>query len=533
MWKAVIADDEGVIVNGLKKLIDWQSLNVSIEGDARNGEQLLKEIERVEPDLVITDIKMPKMTGLEVQRRCARTHSKAKFIFISGYEEFSYAKEALTNGAVDYLLKPVGRKDLEEAVKKAITRREDQHTVDIFSEKRGEAQNLIWDDSQGENLDNDALLRLFEKEGISRENSFFVGICAGVRPDIAEELAEKSFQRYNLLRFSVFNRIAEGIQGKKHGFTVRTDRDCIHLMGVFSKDHVDDFAEIYIEPVRQRVEMEYNTKLCIGIGAVTDQMTMLRNTYKAAKFSFELYFFEEKQQICFDDIHRDYTVSFEDYGEAVEKAFRAIVAKDPEVLDKIDAIMDSIEALHYGNAYAVRARTLHFSDDLFSRLGQYHMLEGGIYEMQEQLQQIVSSQRTFRGLCLAVRDFYEIIVKKIYATGKSRDKVIIEEVKDYIKAHYAEDLSIKELADVACVSQNYFSAMFKKETGENYKAYLTSIRMKEALRLLQETDDKTYEIGEKVGYNNVRRFVEAFKQIYSVSPMEYKKGLHGGSAEKK
>lgn len=78
---------------------------------------------------------------------------------------------------------------------------------------------------------------------------------------------------------------------------------------------------------------------------------------------------------------------------------------------------------------------------------------------------------------------------------------------------------------MACVSQNYFSAMFKKETGQNYKAYLTSLRMEEALRLLRETDDKTYEIAEQVGYNNVRRFVDAFKQIYSVSPMEYRKGL--------
>ena len=102
---------------------------------------------------------------------------------------------------------------------------------------------------------------------------------------------------------------------------------------------------------------------------------------------------------------------------------------------------------------------------------------------------------------------------------------MIEQVKDYIKAHYAEDMSIKELADVACVSQNYFSALFKKETGQNYKAYLTSIRMEEAIKLLRTTDLKTYEIGEKVGYNNVRRFVDAFKQIYNVSPMEYKKSL--------
>lgn len=91
------------------------------------------------------------------------------------------------------------------------------------------------------------------------------------------------------------------------------------------------------------------------------------------------------------------------------------------------------------------------------------------------------------------------------------------------------DLSIKELSDVACVSQNYFSAMFKKETGQNYKAYLTSIRMEEAIKLLRQTDYKTYAIGEKVGYNNVRRFADAFKQMYKVSPMVYKKTLKSES----
>ncbi|MCD7921902.1 MAG: AraC family transcriptional regulator [Clostridiales bacterium] len=145
--------------------------------------------------------------------------------------------------------------------------------------------------------------------------------------------------------------------------------------------------------------------------------------------------------------------------------------------------------------------------------------------MQDELQRKVEAQFTMSALKKCIHNHYEDLLNRIYEKGKSEEKVLIEDVKKYIRQHYTEDLSIKELADVACVSQNYFSAMFKKETGQNYKAYLTSLRMEEALRLLRETDDKTYEIAEQVGYNNVRRFVDAFKQIYSVSPMEYRKGL--------
>ena len=132
MWKVVIADDEGVILQGLKKLIDWQSIDVALVGEARDGQRLKEVIEETQPDIVIADIMMPHMTGLEVIRWYAGQGSHAKFIFISGYQEFSYAREAIKCGAVDYLLKPVGRKELEDAVQKAIQRLVEQNTVEIF-----------------------------------------------------------------------------------------------------------------------------------------------------------------------------------------------------------------------------------------------------------------------------------------------------------------------------------------------------------------------------------------------------------------
>ena len=206
----------------------------------------------------------------------------------------------------------------------------------------------------------------------------------------------------------------------------------------------------------------------------------------------------------------------------------AACAEDPQVLDKIDQVMENVENIHYGNWKAVVMRTMIFTGDLGMKLSQYRLLDVDFYRMQDCLQKQVESQHTMSGLRRCIHEHYADLIQQVYAKGRSQDKVLIEDVKNYIREHYMEDLSIRELAEVACVSQNYFSAMFKKETGQNYKAYLTSIRMEEALRLLQETDLKTYEIGEKVGYNNVRRFVDAFKQIYAMSPMEYKKSMKRG-----
>ena len=525
MWKVVIADDEGVILQGLKKLIDWQSIDVALVGEARDGQRLKEVIEETQPDIVIADIMMPHMTGLEVIRWYAGQGSHAKFIFISGYQEFSYAREAIKCGAVDYLLKPVGRKELEDAVQKAIQRLVEQNTVEIFKREDDEMQKLFREINDGQEFENEELYQLFAAENMELQGHFFAGICIGIQPDKAAEMMQDSFERFNLLRFSVYNQIAQQFRGR--GFVLRKDDCAIHMMGVFPYGEEQVFVSKYVLPVIEKVEKQMNVPLTVGIGMISQDVIGLKNVYKTAKFAFELYYFEEMPIIDIKDIHKDYHVSFEDYSKSVDNAFRALIGHDEDYQTKIEAVMNTIEAIHYGNRNAASARVLYFTGDVTSKLFSYNLLDGDFYAIQDALQKETEKQKTFRALRDSVTDYFVRIWQNLEKNVKSKDKMLIEDVKKYIQKHYMEDLSVKELAEVACVSQNYFSAMFKKETGQNYKAYLTEIRMEAAIKLLLQTDDKTYEIGEKVGYNNVRRFVEAFKHIYKVSPMEYKKQLKG------
>ena len=344
MWKVVIADDEGVILQGLKKLIDWKSVDVELVGEARDGQQLKEVIEETDPDIVIADIMMPHMTGLEVIRWYNETHSHAKFIFVSGYQEFTYAKEALQSGAVDYLLKPVGRKDLEDAVRKAIQKLEEQNTIEIFKEEDDEMQKLFREINDGQGFENDELYQLFEAENIDFEGHFFVGICVGIRPDLASDMVRDSFERFNLLRFSIYNQIAQKLRGK--AFVLRKDDCALHLMGVFPCGEEDTFVEDYVMPVVQQVSAQAHTELSVGIGMYSTDAKQLKNAYKTAKLAFELYYFEEKPLIDFRNIHKDYTVSFEDYAKSVDEAYHAIIAHDDSYLEKIDKIIDNVEAIH-------------------------------------------------------------------------------------------------------------------------------------------------------------------------------------------
>ena len=113
MFKIIIADDEPVIIRGLKKMMNWERLNAEVIGEAANGEELLKKTEELKPDIIISDVAMPRKTGLDVIRQIRENGWKIKVIFLSGYQEFDYVKKAISYEAVDYLLKPVGQEELE------------------------------------------------------------------------------------------------------------------------------------------------------------------------------------------------------------------------------------------------------------------------------------------------------------------------------------------------------------------------------------------------------------------------------------
>lgn len=522
MWKLVIADDEQVILNGLKRLLDWEKLDIAIVGEARDGEALLEEICEKEPDLVITDIKMPKKTGLDVIKEVQEKEIKTRFIFVSGYEEFSYAKDALRYGAVDYLLKPVGVEDFEAAVKKALSQLLDTQTIRIFREEKNELQQIFQNINEGCEYAEEDLYRRFGQEQIPVENCYFAGVCFSLIVDgILEE--QMSYEQTGLLRFGIYNRLVEEFRKRRLGFLIKKEEEFCDLMAVVPRERKEDFIEKLLLPLKEQVEQEMQVKLCMGIGQLADSAKQWKLSYKTAKFACELYYFEEQPVIDSAKISREYTVSFDDFNRILEEVFQKIAARDETATESIGQALAAIRDIHYGNRYAAVNRVLLFTGSLLEKLFSVELADGDFTQQQNEVQEAIRYQPTYRRLCGWLMGYYENFLQRIYQSARNKTSGEIMRVKNYILDHYREDLSLKELAEVACVSQNYFSSLFKKETGENYKSYVTRIRMEEAMKLVLKTDLKTYEISEQVGYNNVRRFVDAFKNAYKMSPMDYRK----------
>lgn len=366
---------------------------------------------------------------------------------------------------------------------------------------------------------------IFDNADIDFQNCFAVGVTIGGLPEIVSEKEKYSFQEFILTTYAFYNRIVKEFKEQGIGFEIHRTAHMLHMMGVFKKEHSADFVSRYIQPLHHMIEETYQVKVCIGIGIPVHQRDQLYNAFRTAQYSREFYFFRQQPIITFQSIVKNFERSPDDYPIILDESFRAILMKDPDALKKIIHAVNVIAEMHFGNWQAVLMRIMFFTGDLTGKLFRYKLLQGDFFQIQDNLQAKILNAKTLKQAKSYVREYYTDILEHIYHRERGNSKMVIDQVKTYIQENFMEDISITKLSEVACVSPNYFSHMFKNETGQNYKDYLTQIRMEHAIELVLNTDYPLYRIAESVGYNNTRTFVDAFKSIYGESPTKYKKKL--------
>lgn len=522
MWKVLLADDEIVIVKGLRRLINWAALDIEVVGEATDGAMALELMERSRPDLVVSDIRMPKFTGLEVMARFQNGEYSPKFIFVSGYEEFEYARQALSGGAVDYLLKPVSAEALEKAVRKALGIMERSHADALFRQPSGQLQEFFTQLTANREFAGSELYDKFIALLGDRSDPVFRGLCLGLRQEDEERLHSLPYERQLLRRFTVFNSARDWLERSGHGCFLRKDDTHCWLMGIFDRgESPEETVRTAIDAVAQRTGFH----LRAGLGRACAALNELSVTYQDSLWAYDLYYFDQRDILCWERISISSAALNERINGAAKSVFQGIVAKSDGVLDEINALLDGVAALHRGNRSAAYNRVMVFTGDLCRMLFANRLLEGSFSQRQDALQHLLEDCETFALLRERLLDYYRELLPEIYRSTRSRGAEEILRVQRYIEENYNKELSLKSLAEVACVSPHYFSAYFKAETGQNYKAYLTRVRIERAMELVIGTDLKTYEIAERVGYNNVRRFVDAFRSAYQMSPLDYRR-LH-------
>lgn len=515
MYSVLLADDEPIIIKGLKKMIRWETLNCTIIGEAFDGADAVEKVRKFKPDILVTDISMPNKTGIEIIKILKEEGLDTKVIFLSAYREFSYAKEAVKYGAVDYLLKPLDQQELEKTILKAEQMLKREHHIEIPElNKDSKIQHAF----QSLNSDDKELYKQFRDMEINVTGSKFAGVCFSILP-----AADGKEGIYELLKFSVFKRIQKHLKIKKIGFLIKSDDTLCNLLLVLPQEDTEMFIQKVVSETVEMVKTEYNVSAIAGVGDQITNLNELKYAYRTAKFAAELYYFEELSIIYYPKIAKKYTKSIDDYNEEYLVLLDVILTHKTDYSLHLNTIINMIKDMHYGNKYAVINRCVQFCMDLFKDLLEYRLVSEEHRSTYENFIDVLRKQTNFTALKKKFIMFFTVFIKNIIENPNSREMATIIQVKEYIKVNYAQDISLKQIAQVAYMNPYYFSSFFKKETGENFKQYLTEIRMKEALKLLMENDIKTYAVAKAVGYNNVRHFTDKFKEMYGESPNAYKK----------
>lgn len=339
MYKMFIADDEVVILRGLKKILDWKELNIEIIDEATNGNDAEKIILEKKPDLAILDICMPGKTGLEILKEVSKRNIKTRIIFLSGYEEFSYVQEALKYGAVHYLLKPVNTKELTDAVSEATFQISKEKEVNIALEKLSEIENKK------------SYINLSE---VNKEYSYYTALAIGIKD--AENYESEMLR---LVLFSIFNTIENYINFRNLGIAFTKDSEIFVILNHETKDNYPiKISKELIEEIKR----SSSNMLIIGVGVTNKGISEIKKSITTARDALKYRFFMEESDVLVYNSRRKDNTKHEDNN--IEQVLEYIARHYFENIT-LDSVAQKVHMnAYYLSSYFKKHTGMNFKDYL-------------------------------------------------------------------------------------------------------------------------------------------------------------------------
>ncbi|OXM85729.1 response regulator [Paenibacillus rigui] len=528
MLKAILADDEPMIIRGLRKLIPWEELGVQIIGEAWTGKSLMSLVEAEKPDLVISDISMPDDTGIDVIKEIHRRQLPTKVIFISAFQEFSYAKDALAYGAVDYLVKPIEKSLLISAVQKAITQLNEEN-----EERSSKGKLAVYEQKDKKTQLEDLFDRLTEgdirsEEAERRLEALKADFASDTNTVVLIEVEQLQSHtgswgehEKRLLLFAMTNLADELIHQKYKGWIIRkSDRLCAIINHPFDADL---FA--LAEDMVDKIKLYLKIAVTVGMGTSIRGLGHIQSSYDAAQEALSLSYFTGGGRALSESVtgeeakEREGEQNPAKLKQAVTQAL--LMKEEGKVLEALGPLFESISRSSKWNKQAAVTSCYTFLLELTEELTEMG-IPASIKREPQELLQCMHEHPRFEGLKAWVTKYILDVLEQIKQSGGSKEIHQMKLVKEYIEQNFKENLSLDSMASMVFMNPYYFSSFFKKHTNQNFKQYVTEVRMKEAVKLLLQTDLMVYEIAEQVGYNNARQFSDMFKKQFGKLPQEYK-----------
>jgi two-component system response regulator YesN len=529
MYKVFLVEDEIVVREGIRNNIPWDQTPYSLAGEAPDGEMALSMIQDIKPDILITDIRMPFIDGLTLSRIVKKTLPWIKIIILSGHDEFEYAREAISVGVEEYLLKPVSSQDMRKTLDK-IARRIDNEKENLLSIENLKAQVRSSADILRDKWLSDFINgRIPAAEAIEQGREFNIDLLARsyiaavitVVPDKKEEQLES----VKKILQSIMEQYAGSIWFAEH------EKRYILLIKEVSIESEDEQSSSLEETVYTiahafKYEVERNTdcKIMVGISPSVERIGEVPGSCQAALKVAEYGAARGLAQIAdsslfspadgdspseFPDINGDLFLTRLRYAE--KKDIDAIIREYTKTLDNNFDEMTAYFIL--GEIVMAASRIVEDMDGDLKEIVPFSLEKGVI-------RSLIASRNIFIENLTAL--LTAVIEYRNSHTG-GRYRAVIVKAREYINRHYASgDISLYSTASYVGISPNHLSTVFAQETGEKFIDYLTRIRLEKAKQLLQSTAMKNTDIAFETGFNDPHYFSHIFKKNIGLSPREYR-----------
>ena len=529
----LIVDDEQLIRQGLRARIEYLGIDVDEIFEAENGLMALRLQEEHPIDVVITDIRMPDMDGLELIQEMQKKNNQIKFVVLSGYAEFSYAETAIRLGVKAYLLKPVSNDDLKAAFDKAYKEMEQTASVrqEVQMKKRMDREKQVYQQEKALN----ALFSSQEAGAVTREQlcklcgydeKMWAGGAESVLYLAILHINKESFEHqrfrpvdHELVRFMIRN-IFEEIQAPCEKLLVNSLSDTRQMYGIFIGDDKKklrmEVERIYLR-MRSVLEKKMGIYLTIGVSRCRSQLEG-KETSEARQALKQRIIYGKANIYFYEDIRilgeQEFPVSqlhlLEQYIEHNE-IFK--------VKNLVQEIFSEELVKKYGSAYLriMWIRILNLLLHHYERRGRNAAEIEKMLQNYNLLDRIQSLQEIRQKIIEMVM---ECVSTESVADANARSK--IQMAIGYIQEHFAENLTINVLAEHYGMSPNYFSSMFKKEMSRSAVNYITELRINQARGLLYHSELSVVDISKKVGYEDSQYFFRVFKKYLGMTPLQYR-----------
>lgn len=539
MYKLILVDDEEEVRHGIIQKIEWVKYGFEIIGEVENGREALDLIEKNIPDVIITDIKMPIMDGLELSSVLKENYPVIKIIILTGFDEFKYAQQAINYGVVEYVLKPVLPEDIVELLKKLKAQIDGEIVQKEGVKKLREHYNQslpIMKDKFLTSLITSKIKKSEVEKKIFAYNLNLIGKGYSVS-SISIDSNSINTKNYSeddieLIKFAVMNISEEIIKKRSLGELFFHINNIVIITNFEEFDKLNIYKKTYLalEEIRQSVEKYLKLTVTIGIGNVCDDINYLADSFKSALSALDYRLVIGNNKVIYIEDLEPQAAEVIVFDENKEKALITSIkfGSENEIIDIVDMLFkdigDTKTSFKDYQIYLLEilAAIVKISKSLQLDMKDVLELNYNLFVEMYQFNTIEEVKSWIKGICIKLLN---------YISYKRQDncKLLLEKAKDYINNNYSDvDIGINKVSNYVHISPCYLSMIFKKETGETFLNYLVSIRLEVAKDMLRSTNLKTFEIAEKIGYSDPNYFSYFFKKNFGISPREYRNNLSKG-----